>query len=142
VPDYVAFFEDFADPNLAYFAKENNTKLQFKFEKTNDSRYPFGANFTYRAFASASVILIVKKELIPFLKLNETGRNLGLQAIEVEIPQQPAHKITGALTPRHCLLNLPTKPIVPSALVEKSRANLDAVVQFVKNKFGEGLPYP
>ena len=83
------------------------------------------------------MILILKTSLIPEGKLNETGSNLGAQAIDVEVKQEPVHRITGALCARHALVTLPVDPIVPTALVEGSRAELDSVIGYMRSKFGE-----
>ena len=134
-PDYVNFFSDCADPRLGFFAKEENTKLQFKFKKTTDLRYPNGACFTYRAFCASNVILIVDKSVIPKGKLNASGRNIGKQAIDVDIPEQPINRFTNELSARYALLKLPSNPIVPAALVSGSRDALDKVISYFEKKF-------
>ena len=135
-PDYINFLADHIDPKLAFFAKVENTKLRFSFSKVaNDIRYPCKAGFTYKAFVADKVLAIIDKSLIPEGLLNEHGRNVGKQCIEIEVEEQPRNSMSKLLFKRHGLLSMPSKPISPAPIVKGSREALDAVLRFIASKF-------
>lgn len=135
-PDYVNFLADYIDPKLAYFAKVENTKLRFSFSKvSNDMRYPCKAGFTYKAFCADKVLAVIDKSLIPEGKLNEHGRNVGHQCIEIEVEEQPRNSLSKLLFKRHALVSMPAKTIRPAPIVKGSRSALDDVLEYIAIKF-------
>jgi hypothetical protein len=57
VPDYVTFFENCIDSELACLHKELQTQHQWRFQAVEPSTFfPFGCKTTYRAYSSDKVI--------------------------------------------------------------------------------------
>ena len=139
VPDYKSFFRPSIDPKLKYYSKLDETKLQWRFEKTNEPRFPLGVKTTYRAFAQDSVILIYERCDIPMEKLSYTGSNTGLQAVEARIHWEPRNEETGVLDGQYQLFDRPTNHLLPQGLVKGSRANLEKIINAVKLYFNKNL---
>lgn len=136
VPDYCSFLNDYIDAWFANFAKEDNTKLQFHFQKTSDERYPNSVGMTYRAFCQEKVLLIFKKEDIPVEDRSASCNEINHQAVRATILQEPWNEHTKTLCPSFILDRLPSKSIVAAELVSDSRKILDAVMSMVANKWG------
>ena len=140
MPDYDLFFEDFIDKKLVGYTKKFDTKLQWKFTKSDAPEFPLGVKSIYRAFCSDNVLLIVDKKFVPEEKLAYSALNVGMQAVEALVDWQPKNRITNKVVGQYQLKKFPTKKIIPQGLVSGSRAKLNAVVNSIKRRFGELSP--
>jgi len=139
VPNYKAFFKPAIDKKLKYYSKLEDTKLQWRFQKTDNSTFPLGVKTTYRAFCHDTVLLILKKKHIPVDRLSFSGINIGMQAVEATIDWQPRNKISGELVGQFTLVEKPKIPISPQGFIKDSRANLDKVIDAVNEHFSGSI---